>query len=432
MVEYFITPLFIESDIRNIVTVRTDIKKTEKLDIVDNLNKITKAYAQGTGFTRSTGVTITQKTITVNDMKAQVAQNGKAFKNYVKEALLKKGYEENNVEDTIFEEILMDIFMQGLRRDLQRQLWFGNDKKETVASDIATGTADADYNVYDGFWTRLIEDVTATTIPAAQFVDLNTTTYVSAVAVKQVATTTLTGTAGTANITVNGTAYTATFATDLTTTAANFVTSHGATIAARWHGAVVTSSGADVIFTANIAGVPISVTNAVNATGNLAGSTAATTANTVTGSLKTDAAKTAFAALYNAATPELLERIDEARFIVTSSMYNNYMATLETLNGSDAAHRTLLDGESVLAFRGIPIVVQRSWDVHIANDFGNEYPHRAILTIPRNMVVGTDGSGDDMSIEMWYEKKDQENNFRVEYKAGTQYVHEELIAVAYA
>jgi len=86
--EYFIKPLFIQSDIKDIVTVRTDIKNSEKLDFIDNLEKITKAYAQGTSFTTSTGVTITQKTLSVSDMKAEVAQNGKAFLNYVKESLL--------------------------------------------------------------------------------------------------------------------------------------------------------------------------------------------------------------------------------------------------------------------------------------------------------------------------------------------------------
>jgi len=40
--EYFIKPLFVQSDIRDIVTVRTDIKNSEKLDFIDNLDKITK------------------------------------------------------------------------------------------------------------------------------------------------------------------------------------------------------------------------------------------------------------------------------------------------------------------------------------------------------------------------------------------------------
>ena len=429
--EYFIKPLFVTSDIRQIVTVRTDIKSSEKLDFIDNLDKITKAYAQGTNFTSSTGVTITQKTLTVKDMKAQVEQNGKAFANYVKQELLKKGVDENDISDTLFEQIVMEIFMAGLMRDLQRQLFFGQTEKETVSSNAATGSADTDYNVYDGFWTLVFELIDASTIPSGQVVELNSSTYVNTVGVKQVATTTLTGTSGTANITVNGTAYLATFDTNLTTTATNFVTSHASTIAARYHGAAVTSSGADVVFTANIAGVPITVSNAVNAGGNLAGTTAATTANTAVGTLKDDAALSCFETMWESMSNVLRARIKtEGRFITTTSLYDNYTKTIENLNGSDAAHSTLINGVSTLTFRGVPIMAREEWDEHIENDLGGEYKHRAMLTIPRNLVVGTDGESDDVNVEMWYEKKDQVNYVRVEYKAGTQLIHPELVVIA--
>ena len=81
--EYFIKPLFVESDIRDLITVRTDLKTGEKLDLISELDKITKGYAKGTSFTASTGVTITQKTVSVVKMKAEVHQNGRAFVNYV-------------------------------------------------------------------------------------------------------------------------------------------------------------------------------------------------------------------------------------------------------------------------------------------------------------------------------------------------------------
>ena len=431
--EYFLKPLFLSEDIRKVVTVRMDVKNSEKLDFIDKLEKITKSYAQGDSFSGSTGVTITQKTLSVSDMKAQVQQNGKAFKNYVKEALLKKGVDENDISDTLFEQIVLEIFMNGIARDLQRQIFFNDPLKETVSSDIATGTADDDYNDYTGFWTRIQNDIDASTIAASQYINLNSTTYLNTAGVAQVATCTLTGTSGTANITINGTAYLATFTSTLTATAAAFVTSHAATIAARWHGAVVTSSGADVIVTSNTAGTPISVSNAVNASGNLAGTTAATQANVAMGSVKAGGALAAFKAMW-AGMPEVLRSYrnsGELRFMVTSSLYDNYTETIEALNGSEAAYTTLLDGRRVLSFRGVTTIERPEWGVHIDEDFGSEQPHRALLTIPRNLVVGTDGMSDDTNIEMWYEKKTQENYFRAEYKAGTQYIHDELIVAAY-
>lgn len=90
----------------------------------------------------------------------------------------------------------------------------------------------------------------------------------------QISTTTLTGTSGTANITVNGTAYLATFDTDLSTTAANFVTAHSTALLAA--GITVTSGTGTIIFTGDNIGTSFTIGAAVNATGNLAGTTAAT------------------------------------------------------------------------------------------------------------------------------------------------------------
>ena len=430
--EYFIKPLFLQNDIREIVTVRTDIKNSEKLDFIDNLEKITKAYAQGSSFTSSTGVTITQKTLTVVDMKAQVEQNGKAFLNYVKESLLKKGVDENDIADTLFEQILMEIYMKGMARDLQRQVFFGDTVKETRASGVPTGTLDADYKEYVGFWTRIINDFDSAALPAAQYLDLNSSTYQTTVAVKEVDTVTLTGTSGTANVNINGVDYLATFDTDLTTTAANFVTSHAATILAREGKLVVTSSGADIIVTAGVAGMAQQDPTVANVSGDLAGSNANTTANVANTTLKTDAALTAFKALWSK-MPNTLRKMfkQEGKIMVTSSVADNYTDTIESLNGSDAAYFTLRDGEKKMAFRGVPIIEREEWDEHISEDFGGVRPHRILFTIPRNLVVGTDGISDDTKVESWYEKKDQIRYVRAEYKAGTQYIHEDYIVAAY-
>lgn len=92
----------------------------------------------------------------------------------------------------------------------------------------------------------------------------------------KVDTVTLTGTSGTANITLEGVDYLATFNSDLDTTAADFVSTHGATILADHGVTVSTTATDDVIFTATN-GNFVSPTIA-NATGDLAGSVAATTA----------------------------------------------------------------------------------------------------------------------------------------------------------
>lgn len=427
--EYFIKPLFVENDIRDLVDIRLDIKSGEKLDFVDNLEKITKAYAQGTSFTSSTGVTITQKTLSVDDMKAEVQQNGKAFLNYVKQVALKKGYAENDINDTLFEEIVMAVFMDGLKADLQRQVWFGDTEKEQRTSDIPNATADADYNVYDGFWKRIIDDVTAVTIPAAQFIDINSTTYLDTAAVAEVDTATVSGTAGTVALTINGTTYSEAFDTDIETSIDNFVASHAATVLAR-EGEVVVAKGSatTITVTSGIAGLGITTVDA--SSGGMTASVANTTANTATGAIKTDGAKAALKACYNAMPSVLKKNKSMAKFMVTSTVADNFRDSIESGAFNDA-QRILIDGTEMLKYRGIEIVEMLDWDDRIDADF-DYYPHRILLTIPANLVVGHDGRMDDGDVEMFYDQTTQNNFFRVEYKVGTQYIHPDYIVASYA
>jgi hypothetical protein len=99
---------------------------------------------------------------------------------------------------------------------------------------------------------------------------------------KQIATITLTGTGGTANVSGAGSlTKLATWGTDLTVTAAAFVTSWAT--AYDGVGIVITSSGADIIFTAKVAGVGFVVPAITNVTPNLAGTVATTQANETLG-----------------------------------------------------------------------------------------------------------------------------------------------------
>ena len=406
--------------------------------MVSTLEKITKAYAEGESFTESSGVTISQRTLTVTTVKAQVAQNGKAFLNFVMQSALKKGVAEGDISGTVFEEIVLAVYINALKRDYQRQVFLGAANKETLTATGSlyspSGTAEADYNQYNGFWKMIEDDFVSGAIPAAQKVDLNVvTTYQTTAAVAGAKTCTLTGTSGTCNVNINGTNYLATFATSLTVTAANFVTAYAATILAREGRAVVTSSGAVITVTMGVPGYNVLITS-TNATGDLDGSEATTVAAVKNTTLVTDGSKAAFKAMYNAMTPELraLQAQGRLRYIVTQSMLDNYMESLETASGIPEAYRAMIDGQQRFTYRGIPIIPRQDWDIFINSaDFGYVRPHRAMLTVPENLIVGTDGTGDDMMIETWYNIDKQLNKTRVEYKAGVQYYHEKYIVAAY-
>lgn len=430
LTEYFLKPLFVDSDIRDIVQLRTDLKTGEKLDLISTLSHITKGYAQGLSFTPSTGVTITQKTVTVVTMKAEVKQNGRAFLNYVKQQALKSGYAENDITGTIFEEIVLTVFMRALMADLNRQAFFGDVTKEVIVSDAPNGTLDADYKEYDGLWTRIIAQITAGTIAASQYLDINTSTYQDQVAVKHKRTITLSGTSGTCTITINGRAYTATFATSTTVTATNFVTANQAAIALLFGQVSVTSSTNTIIVESGVPGLAITATISAAVTGDLTGTVANTTANVENTTLKAGAGKAILKGMYDRMTPELRANLGLANYTVTGSVMDAYITDLES-DGTEAAHVKLVDGVRSIAYRGIPVKERRDWDVHIAAGFSNVRPHRAILTIAENLIVGTDADSDITNAEMWYNVDTQENGFRVEYKAGTQILEEKFITAAY-
>ena len=128
---------------------------------------------------------------------------------------------------------------------------------------------------------------------------------------------------------------------------------------------------------------------------------------------------------------EMWEDESDVQMVVTRSMYDNYRKTITALNGSDEAHRTLINGQSMLTFNGIPLIVRKDWDIVIANKLQGAYPHRALLYKKMNLVLGADGMSDDMMIEAFYDKNKQENVWRAEYKAGTQFVHPNYIVAAY-
>ncbi len=438
LVNQFFTPLFIEkSRITDEFTVIVDVKTSKQLLRISPLDKITKGYSPGTNYTPTgNGVVITPRVLSVARMKAEEHQTPYEFYNTVYQLALASGVDMNNLDnDAELKAIFMQAFNDGLARDAVRQGWLGDVAKETMTNTgglfSPSGTADVHYKEYTGIWPRVIGEFAAGSIPAAQRLNINGAAYQNVVAVAAVKTATLTGASGTANVNINGVNYLATFDTNLTTTAANFVTAHAAAILARHGACVVTSAGADIIVEAGQPGMNVLVSVA-NVSGALAGSVANTTAAVRNTTLKAGAAKDILQGLYEKRTNELTE-FDEndSRFYVTRTVYENYLAYLQTQSGSEAAFSTLVAGVKTLAFNGIPVIKKPDWDKRIGDDFGGVYPHRAMLTCKQAIVFGTDGNDDMANSEAWYNTDQQLNKIRTEYCAGTQIVHEAYITTAY-
>ena len=150
--KYFMQPLFVGNSALDYFEIMTGVKSSQKLDKFGTLQKITKAEAAG--FNGATGVGYTQRSIAVTRVEAEVEQAGGAFWNSIKGELLRTGNSKDDISGTKLQQIVSDIMVRGVKRDLERQLWFGDDSNAAAAY--------VDYNLYDGILNKLV------TLPAAQ------------------------------------------------------------------------------------------------------------------------------------------------------------------------------------------------------------------------------------------------------------------------
>ena len=417
------------------IRIMPNIQSKQKLNYWGAVTKVLKAYAKG--FSAATGGTYTQRDIDVYQMKAEMSQDGNEFWQTVYEQLLAKGVDWNDISKASGEiqTTVVQIFTNALQSDVYRQFWLNDTSKETITAGVQTGVADVDYNAYDGMWKLLF----ANSASSPSLLQIKAFDY-DASAVKQVQTASITGGSGTANLVVEGINYLLTFDTDLTTTCANAVTLHAAALLLR--GFVMTSSVADIILTSTVPGAEKGVVT-VATVATLAGTVAQTTANTAPAVLSADQAIGVLKTMYTGsnATLKSLSKTEKV-FLVDGYTYENLLTTYEgwktstPLFSSEMGRTQMIDGTEFLTYRGIP-VINLDWENDLDADFAHvtgELParvYRIIYTAVNNLVLSMDAMSEFTKFEFWYNKDEQENRYRMQLKTGANYVHNELVSVAY-
>jgi hypothetical protein len=431
--EYMIKPMFVGKSPVETQGIRIipNVQDKQLLNYFAPVAKLLKAYA--VGFSGSSGVVYSQRTLNVYKMKGEAYDDATVFFNTVFGQLLKKGNWNElspSGQEALLYNVMTSLFQTGISSDIFRQFWLSEATKETVTSGFQTGVADVDYNTYDGIWKKIFANA-ATSPSATQIKRVSVTDG----AVAQVATVTITGTSGTANVTVGGIAYLATFATDLDTTAANFVTAHAAALLLRR--ITVTSGTATIVLTSSIPGRPFPAPTIANVSGNLAGSAAATTANTAPAALGTAESVDILTDVWTKAPAELKEVPKNQKALYMGDLvYENYMEYLEDKTGVESAVKAQIDGVDFLAFRGIPII-RIGWDYHLDADFPHAsgslwyYPHRVIYSAMDNLILGVDGMNDFNATEIWFNKDLEQNRMRFKCIMGPEYAHNKLLVAAY-
>ncbi len=425
--DYFISPMFVGQTPWETqgVRVMTNVRGKQQLNYFSSASKILKAYAKG--FTAAAGVTYSQRELETVRFKAEMSEDGEAFKDSVFVYARKPSW--NDISGTEIEKIVVEIFRNAVNSDIFRIFWLGDKYKETLSSGVYSGTPDTDYNMMTGIWKLIFAD--ASTTPSATQIKR---IAVSDGAVAQVQTATLTGTSGTCNIVIAGVNYLATFDTDITTTNDNWRALHGAALALR---GITVGGTSTITLTSAIPGQPFAtVTVSAALSGNLTGSVAATTANTPPSALSAGEAEDIFNSLYVGAD-KVLKEVPKSNkvFLVSDLIYENYETYLEGLGVSES-YRAVVNGLETLTYRGIPII-KMGWDLHLDNDFPHAsgympaYPHRVIYTERNNLVLGIDVLNTFTATDMWFNKDAEENRFRTKFYMGANYVHNKLMAVAY-
>jgi len=144
--------------------------------------------------------------------------------------------------------------------------------------------------------------------------------------------------------------------------------------------------------------------------------------------------QTIFQNLYENADSRLLGDPD-AQILVTRSIWDNFLALIETKEANGGIVTTMADGRITMTYRGIPIVLMNEWDRTnklYQNDGTVTFrPHRAILTTPSNIKIGTLSESDLQNLESFYDQTLKTNIVDYGYFLDAKFGESYMASVAY-
>lgn len=139
--------------------------------------------------------------------------------------------------------------------------------------------------------------------------------------------------------------------------------------------------------------------------------------------------------MYNKADSRLLALADK-KFYVTRTIWDGYLNDLEDIQNSGAGNTMINEnGQMTLRYRGVEVVNMEIWDRVITayEDNGTTYnlPHRAVLSTPDNLRVGTLSDGDFGTVDAFYDRKDRTNYVDGVYSIDAKFLETYKAVVAY-
>lgn len=151
--------------------------------------------------------------------------------------------------------------------------------------------------------------------------------------------------------------------------------------------------------------------------------------------LAADEAEGILKEMYAKADSRLLTDPD-IKILVTRSLYENYMTTLEKVQGNGGITQYGEDGNPILKFRGITLVnMGNLWDVFIKSYMDNgttlHIPHRALLTVKANIPVATVNENDFSALNAFFADYQNLNVIDGAFNLDVKFLEKYLAVAAY-
>lgn len=143
----------------------------------------------------------------------------------------------------------------------------------------------------------------------------------------------------------------------------------------------------------------------------------------------------ALRAVYKKADKRLIKS-GMAKFYVTSTIFDQYVDDLESIQNSGAGNTMITeDGQLTVRFKGIEVVEINLWDriIQAYEDNGTtlNLPHRIVLSTPMNLKVGTLAESDFGEIDAFYDRVTKQNYMDGIYSIDAKLMESYLTAVGY-
>lgn len=122
---------------------------------------------------------------------------------------------------------------------------------------------------------------------------------------------------------------------------------------------------------------------------------------------------------------------DMKNFYTDGDTYQALYDDLEQINSDTVGSSRVENGVERLYFRGKRVIPQYEWNTILERDFNLTNQHYLLLTTPKNLALATNTNDTEAKLEIGYDSKNEDVFIKSRYRLGGNYVHPDLMAIAY-